>query len=123
MAKNSGSKGRSKQRRKTVNRTAPESASRRTKQGMTGSAGKESAGSRLLSVFNSPLVRNVLAAGLVSAAGALIYNKRGGGDDAGSDDTPQGNALASAEDTAQPSAPKRRRRVAAKVSKAATQVV
>ena len=123
MAKNSGSKGRGKQRREPTNRSAPASSAKASRRKRSGSAGTETVGSRLLSLFNSPAVRNVLAAGLVSAAGALIYNKRGGGDDSTGEDLPQQDAVSPTDNSAQATAPKRRRRVAARVSKAATQMV
>jgi hypothetical protein len=80
MAKKPGPKKGSTQRRKSGPKGG--TASYRKEPSRSGSSGektkKQSGGSRLAALAKLPLVRNFVAATLVSAAGALLFNKRGG---------------------------------------------
>lgn len=96
MAKKSGPKKGSKQRRQgpAQNESVPLGAgaserspgsrgtARRADTPVRDSLGEapdtRSKGSRLGALFNSPAVRKVMAATLMSAAGALLFNRRGG---------------------------------------------
>ena len=97
MAKKSGPKKGFKQRRKSVTSdelTPIRAGGSERSSGSSGTAGRaditgrpassdetgdtRSKRSRLETLFNSPAVRKVMAATLVSAAGALLFNKRGG---------------------------------------------
>lgn len=81
-------------------------------------ASDEKTGSRLAGLFKSPIVRNIFAVGLVSAAAALLYKKRES--DA---DTSQNNALdirgpeAENSTAAERAASTRRRRATPRVKK------
>ncbi len=121
MARKPGPKKGSKQRRKkdAQNEASTGTAARSGRSAGTGgtarhpqapnrdeSSGRDTdkrpAGSRLGALFNSPAVRKVMAATLVSAAGALLFNKRGGDRDKQptEDDLDASKSPAPASDTA-----------------------
>lgn len=119
MAKKTGPKKGSKQRRKDVAQNDASSGpapgiersarmsgtARRTEQPKLNQPSgedtkKQPAGSRLGALFNSPAVRKVMAATLVSAAGALLFKRGGDGDDGAprdETDTPTGAATVETE--------------------------